>query len=294
MTAGSGLSVIVPACNEARVIGRCLDALAVQTDPGAPFEVIVAANGCSDDTAGVARRFVGRFAARGWRCEILDLPGGGKTRAMNAGERCARHSARAFLDADVVCAPDLMAALAAALAADRPVYASGTLEIPRPRSRWSRAYARTWRRLPFAADTVVGAGLFAVNGPGRARWGDFPDTFADDLYVRLLFEPAERIEVAPRFLWPVPEGLGALVRTRRRQDRHARALLARYPRLRLNEDKSRIGPGRLLAAARTDPIGFGAYCLVVGLARTFGERRGGDYRTPREFGAVEGAAGGGS
>ena len=48
-------TIIIPAHNEAAVIGQTLQGLLRQAGEG--DEVIVVCNGCSDDTAGVARRF---------------------------------------------------------------------------------------------------------------------------------------------------------------------------------------------------------------------------------------------
>ena len=50
------ISVIIPAHNEERVISRLLEALTLGHTPG-ELEIIVVCNGCSDDTAGVARGF---------------------------------------------------------------------------------------------------------------------------------------------------------------------------------------------------------------------------------------------
>lgn len=46
--------VAIPARNEAKRIGRCLDALAIQTNVGS-FGVVVLANGCADNTVAIAR-----------------------------------------------------------------------------------------------------------------------------------------------------------------------------------------------------------------------------------------------
>ena len=46
-------TVIIPAHNEARVIRRLLDQIVADATPG-ELDVIVVANGCTDDTADVA------------------------------------------------------------------------------------------------------------------------------------------------------------------------------------------------------------------------------------------------
>ena len=57
------ISVIIPANNEAGFIGPCLDALLAQ-DTTRAAEVIVAANGCTDDTVAIAQGYGDRFAGR--------------------------------------------------------------------------------------------------------------------------------------------------------------------------------------------------------------------------------------
>jgi glycosyltransferase involved in cell wall biosynthesis len=66
-------SVVVAAHNEAAVIDRCLASLVA---PG--VQVIVAANGCTDDTAAIARRTPG--------VEVVELATPSKIAALNAGD----------------------------------------------------------------------------------------------------------------------------------------------------------------------------------------------------------------
>ena len=125
---------------------------------------------------------------------------------------------RAYLDADVICEPALLGQIRAALGGAAPAYATGRLAVARAESWVTRAYADLWTRLPFVTGGAVGAGFFAVNAAGRARWGGFPEIISDDTFVRLNFAPDERHEVAARYHWPMVEGWRNLVRVRRRQD----------------------------------------------------------------------------
>ncbi|MFU8883178.1 MAG: glycosyltransferase family 2 protein [Rhodobacterales bacterium] len=266
------LSVIIPANNEEALLGSCLKSLLASESPGCAIEIVVVANGCTDRTADLARDHVAQAVARGWRMQVLDLPEGGKMNALNAGDAAARLPWRAYLDADVTVAPALLDQLCRALDGPKAAYASGTLRITA--QGWiSRAYAATYRQVPFMARGVPGCGLFAVNAAGRARWGRFPDIISDDTYVRLLFRPSERVAVPATYQWPVVEGFGALVRVRRRQDRGARQVAALYPDLMKNEDKPRLGLGGMLMLLARNPVGFAVYSGVA-LAVRLGGRRG--------------------
>lgn len=257
------LTVIVPASNEAALIGACLDAvLASAWDRAEPVAAVVVANGCQDDTAAIARSRAEAFAARGWRLEVLDLAEGGKLRALNAGDAAAAEGARVYLDADVTVSPDLLRQIAQALDTDAPRYASGTVEIAA--QGWiSRAYAAYWRQVPFMSHGVPGCGVFAVNAAGRSRWGAFPDIIADDTFVRLSFTSTERIGVPARFRWPIAEGFERLVRVRRRQDAGVDQIAVRYPHLLANDDKPPFPPAAKLAKALRAPLGFAVYSVVA-------------------------------
>ncbi len=267
------LSVIIPANNEEALLGACLDSLLASDSTYCAIEVIVVANGCTDRTAALARSYKAQAEARGWTLKVLDLAEGGKMNALNAGDAAAGLPWRAYLDADVTVAPALLDQLCRALDGPKAVYASGSLRITA--QGWvSRAYAATYRQVPFMARGVPGCGLFAVNAAGRARWDRFPDIISDDTFVRLLFKPEERVAVRAAYNWPVVEGFGALVRVRRRQDRGARQVAALYPHLMAHEDKAALGLGGMLMLFARNPVGFAVYSSVAVAVRT-GERQRG-------------------
>lgn len=257
------LSVIVPAHNEAGLIGACLRALfASQPVPGGA-EVIVVANGCTDATATEARVCTEAATARGWHLTVLERAQGGKPGALNAGEAVARGRVLAYLDADVIVSPTLCAELAQVLDRDAAAYASGRVVIPTPESAFSRAYARFYRQVPFFHHGVPGCGLFAMNRAGRARWGQWPALISDDTFARLNFTASERIAVPAPYDWPIVEGFGALVRVRRRQDAGVTEIRRLDPTLPANDDARPTGPGWVLRAAFRAPLGFAAYVAVA-------------------------------
>ena len=101
-----GYSVVIPARDAARTLGRVLDALAGQ-EP-APLEVIVVDDGSTDATAAVAEERGARVLPTGG-----GLFAGG---ARNLGWQEAQGDTVVFLDADVVPAPGWGAGVARALA----------------------------------------------------------------------------------------------------------------------------------------------------------------------------------
>lgn len=274
------LSVIIPASNEAGYIAACLESVLSQSlDPGpggstvGGAEVIVAANGCQDDTVTIARGFASRFAEKGWDLTVLDIPQGGKPNALNRADAAARGHARVYLDADIGLDPGILAQIAARLDSPEPCYASGRLRVAPPRTWVTRHFARIWERLPFMAEGVPGAGLFAVNAAARARWTEFPPIISDDTYVRLLFTPQERVSVAAGYDWPMVEGFAALVKVRRRQDAGVEEVARLYPDLMANEGKASLGAAGAARLALRFPVSFAVYVTVL-LSARFG--RAGD------------------
>ena len=179
-------SVVIPAHDEESVVLRCLFSLLQGARPG-EFDVVVAANGCSDATAAVVR-------ASGLPVRCLDLPEPGKVGALNAADATTDVFPRIYLDADVVltttAARDLVSHLADEVA---PAAASPRMRVDASLSSpLVRAYYRVWTRLEVFADGYVGSGVYAVNAAGHRRVSPFPAVTNDDDYVRRSFASSER------------------------------------------------------------------------------------------------------
>lgn len=256
------MNVIIAARNEENYIGDCLEALLAQSEAAGEIETILAANACTDRTAEVARAYAPRFEARGWTLTIIEVPEPGKVNALNAADRLATGGALVFLDADVRLDPDLLAQLREVLFTDRPLYATGRLQVAPAKTWVTKRYARLWVELPFVKGGAVGAGLFALNRTGRDRWGEFPAIISDDTFVRLQFTPDERIEVPARYHWPMVEGFGNLVRVRRRQDDGVQEIHRLYPEIVEREAKAPVTRGDLLGLLFRMPVSFAVYALV--------------------------------
>lgn len=262
----TGITVILPAHDEAGYLGTCLDAL-LQSEVRA-VQIVVVANACRDATADVARGFQRRAAARGWTLEVVETPDGGKLNALNLGDRQATGGIRVYLDADVTLSPLLLGQIAAALDTDAPRYACGSPRIAPAQSAVTRAYARFWATLPFFTEDAPGFGLFAVNAAGRARWDDWPDIISDDTFARLNFAPAERHRLPGVYDWPMVEGFANLVKVRRRQNRGVDEVARRFPALIDRNAAPRPGWRGIAARAGNDPVGFAVYAGVALAVKT--------------------------
>jgi len=183
-------TVIIPAHNEAPVIARCLKAILADAPEPIGMEIIVAANGCNDDTADIARKTAPD-------ARVIELPEGSKSKAMNAAKSMASHPTCLFLDADVVCSFGSLAALARALDQPGVMAASPALRMDLSRSSaFVRAYYQVWLRLPYVTDRMVGSGCFGLSSAAMDTLGEFPDIIGDDIWVRAQFDRSERQSVS--------------------------------------------------------------------------------------------------
>lgn len=274
------LSVIIPCNNEESCIRACLDAIVAQVDLPADHavQVIVAANGCQDRTVALAKAMEPELAAAGFQPTVLDIVQGNKMNALNEAEAVATYENRAFLDADIIIGPHILRELADLLEDDKPVYASGSVRVPRPKSVISRAYAKVWTQLPFVRDGVPGIGLYAVNATGRARWAAFPAIYGDDRFVRLQFKPYERHKTKATYDWPLPEGFTNLVHVRHRWREGNVELTEKFPELIRNESEQNKSFGNALRLFRT-PFSSVIFVLVyiVSNARAHRSKNGEDF-----------------
>ncbi|MFF2271638.1 glycosyltransferase [Agromyces sp. NPDC058136] len=177
-------SVVIAAHNEERVIGRCLEALQGQT-LAEPVSIVVSANGCTDRTAVAAARP---------GVTVIDRQEPGKAGALNAGDRVAIGYPRIYLDADIVMPPGGLTAIMDRFGdASHPLAVVPARRLAVAGRPWPvRAYASINERLPAFRTGLFGRGMIALSEEGRARFDDFPDQTADDLFLDSLFSDAER------------------------------------------------------------------------------------------------------
>ncbi|MET8522166.1 glycosyltransferase [Nocardioides sp. NPDC004968] len=181
-------SVVVPAHNEAKGLSENLTALLDGIPEGA-VEVVVVCNGCTDDTAAVARKVPG--------VRVLEIAEASKARAVEVGNAAAITYPRLHLDADVRLTGADLLRLVDALEEDGVLAVAPGRSIPTEHSSWPvRAYYRVWQALPAVRSGLFGRGAFCLTAEGQARiaaaTGPGASLMNDDLVASELFTPAER------------------------------------------------------------------------------------------------------
>jgi hypothetical protein len=199
---------VVPAHNEAPVIGRLLRGLLADARPG-ELEVVVVPNGCTDDTERVAGSF-------GDPVQVLPLTQAGKYAALRAGDERAAGDEVVYLDADVELGTEDVRRLAAALREPGVLAVAPERVVATSRSSWPvRWYYEIWQELPAVREGLFGRGVIGVSPEARRRLRALPDVMGDDLAASVAFTPAERRVVSgSRVVVHAPRSMGDLLRRR--------------------------------------------------------------------------------
>lgn len=181
MTTDSSFSLIIPAHNEEAVIARCLNTAMRGAPRPESFEIIVAANGCKDRTADIARKTAPHAV-------VLDLPNGSKTGAINAANEIASHFPRIILDADVECDYDSLLAIADTLREPGVMAAAPAIRLNLGHCNiFVRAYYSAWMRQPFAKAGKGGAGCYGLSKAALEEIEQFPPIVGDDIWIHTRF-----------------------------------------------------------------------------------------------------------
>jgi glycosyltransferase involved in cell wall biosynthesis len=255
------ISVIIPAHNEASVISKCITALLDQSAPG-EIQVLIACNGCSDNTADIARGF-------GDRVEVIESPVASKSHALNLADQAARGFPRFYLDADVILPRESLLKIADVLQKGPALAAGPAVKFEVMDRPWTvRAFYDICSRLPFLHAGMVGTGVYALSEEGRKRFESFPNITADDTFVRLQFSPQERKTVDSCFSTvSVPRTLRSLIEIKTRSHFGNQELRRRYPEIWKNENTSHGGSIRGLFAYPQLWPGLAIYGYVRIMAR---------------------------
>jgi cellulose synthase/poly-beta-1,6-N-acetylglucosamine synthase-like glycosyltransferase len=289
-----GISVLVPAFNEQAVIVESVRSLMSLRYP--THEVVVANDGSSDRTMDVlieafdlvqirmaVRDFVGSAPIRGTYASrrhpnllVVDKENGGRSDALNAALRVARHPYVCVIDADSLLEEDALMKVAKPILDDPTlvVATGGTIRVANgcrvdhgrvvdvrlPKNRLAVIQALEY----FRAFLVARVGWSQMNALGiisgafglfhrpllETVGGYWKDTVGEDLELTLRLhrhlrerdEPYRIVFVADPVCWTeVPEQFGTLARQRRRWQRGLWQGLYRHRRMILNPRYGTVG-----------------------------------------------------
>jgi cellulose synthase/poly-beta-1,6-N-acetylglucosamine synthase-like glycosyltransferase len=225
-----GLSVIIPAHNEARVIERSLRNILACDYPRDLLQVVVVDDASSDETGAICHR----LAAEDARITLLSVPlwegGTGKSAALNRGLRHCRHPYLAVYDADNRPSPDALRHLMAELVyGGHTAVVGGISKVNRKRTLLNRFAAIEFtafqwilqggRAQLFDLVLLPGTNFVVRRDAVEALGGWDPDALTEDLELSIrLYAAGHRIAFVPEAVATEqdPELLSVWLRQRRR------------------------------------------------------------------------------
>lgn len=170
-TAVVGVSIIIPALNEEKMIGRCLESLTRLAFARDRFEVLVVDNGSRDKTLAVAESFKDRL-----NLKVLQQAGVRISALRNLGAHAATGDIVAFLDADCLAPADWLDRIFALAPADGAGVLGAHYLLPQD-SSW---VGRTWHRYQEAPKSGevshVPAGDLVMRREDFLKLGGFDET----------------------------------------------------------------------------------------------------------------------
>lgn len=256
-------SIVVPAHDEAAVIEGSLQRALGGFAPG-EVEAVVVCNGCRDDTASRAR-------AAGVDVEVIEIDVASKAAALRAGDAAVTTLPRIYLDADVSISTATLRTTFEALSLDGVRSARPPVEFDVSNSSWPvRRYYAARGRLAGVMSDLCAAGVYGLSASGRARFDDFPDLVADDLFVaRAVGAEGLRVVDAAPVIVHVPRDARSLVRILTRTYRGNRELAAARPDLATSTATSTLAD--LATVARSpggvvDAAVYGGFAVVGRIA----------------------------
>lgn len=148
------LSVIVPAYNEEVELPQTLSAIRTAAEQaGISYEIVLADDGSTDETAAIGRDF---------GANVIAINSRHIAAARNAGARAARGDILLFVDADTRISGENITQLQCALADDGCAGGGARLQFDRELPRWGRIFFRIFSAIYFGFGLGAGAFLFTT------------------------------------------------------------------------------------------------------------------------------------
>lgn len=228
------ISIIIPANNEETVIARCLEAFKEGIEDKT-LEVVIVCNGCTDNTALVARKFHPEI-------KVVETQLKSKSAALNMGDQIAKYFPRIYLDADIILPKKSIDAIAKTLNKTEVLSAAPKIKVNLKKvSIFVKAFYYVWLNLPYFSEGMLGCGVYALSKDGRKRFDKFPDIINDDEYVRVQYSKDERVTIDNAyFISFPPKNLKNLIHIRIRDCYGYYQFNELYPDLKVRKKKNFI------------------------------------------------------
>jgi len=195
------VSVIIPVHNGCRFVKKKLESVLALDYPRELLEVIVVADGCTDETETLVQRF------RHGPLRLISIPRSGKPAALNAGVSCASGEVLLMTDVRQQLHPESLRKMAACFEDSEVGVVSGTLVFREGTSQDEADIRLYWRYESWIREKLSEIdSMFGATGPfyaiRRNLFVPLPDDILlDDVYLpmmaflrgyRLIVEPAAR------------------------------------------------------------------------------------------------------
>ncbi len=268
-------TVIVPAHNEASVIRRCLDSIIGQEGLDT---LIVACNGCTDDTAAIVRKEYPQAIC-------LDITTPSKVNALNEAEKHIRSWPVFYIDADTRLSANTIADISNAMQDGFTLLAAPEPVIDTTQSSWLvKQFYHVWLQLPYIRDGVVATCSYVISETGHQRFTHFPNIINDDGFVRCQFDRTERRNIpGTQVFITAPHNLASLIKIKTRA-RLGNMQLAASGLCTCKEQKpySRILRDRLLSKEFIAVLSYLAIVTVIRLRAAWQYRNVSTYRWEKD------------
>ena len=182
------ISIVIPAYNEEKVIGRCLSALNEGNTSGL-LDIIVVCNGCIDKTAETAAEIAPEAT-------IIIINEADKAAALNIGIENCKYEKVLLLDADVIFSIRKITTLLKFMEENNYLVVTPSLNLKLTHSSFlNRNYYEIANKLPYLQGAKI-SHVILLSEEGVKRIGKIPKVIADDNYIRLKFSDSEKATLA--------------------------------------------------------------------------------------------------
>lgn len=191
------ISIIITARNQATDLKRCLNAI-MDGAASDELEIIVACNGCSDETAQVARQF-------GPPVRVIEMPPCSLADGFNLADRVASAFPRFYIQAQAVCRLSSIRRMVEQLSAGPALAIAPPIFMKLDESGpVVRSYYEIAQRMPSHLEGLRGSGVFGMSKAAKQRLADFPQIIAIEEFVRFSLKPGEFVRLESTRSWVTP------------------------------------------------------------------------------------------